>query len=434
MGFFKASEVRSVERVDGRVQSCASCGLYKKVESPRMEPFGNFKKGILNVGEAPGEVEDEKGRQWQGKVGRMLKRKYRGMGIDLFEDCLNINAVNCRPVDEEGGNRAPSLNEISCCRRKVYQVIKQYKPKLIVALGRAAIVSLVGSRLSGGGPFGITRWRGWTIPDREFGCWIVPVFHPSYVQRMDEFPEVECIWEQDLDFAFGCLQKPLPAFQDEEQQVVILETQSEINGALNSLSQGPIPPDPKLLAIDYETTGLKPHDTTVHKIMIASFCDSPHRVYVFLVNLRRRRQMSGIRKVLQSPFVGKTAHNMKFEQMWTYNIFGYDVYPWVWDSMQAAHILDNRVGISGLKMQTYIHFGVPDYDSDVGPYLRAVDEKDGNSVNRLEELLRTPHGRQRALTYCGMDGLFNYRLALMQMEQMGIDLDKRLHELVNKSV
>ena len=75
-GFFTRKETESKSRPDGKTYSCASCGLYHDATSPRMKPFGNFKKGILNLGEAPGEIEDKRGKQWQGKTGRLLQKTY----------------------------------------------------------------------------------------------------------------------------------------------------------------------------------------------------------------------------------------------------------------------------------------------------------------------------------------------------------------------
>ena len=57
-GFFTRKETESKTRPNGKTLSCTSCGLYKRVISPKMQPFGNFKKGIMNIGEAPGEIED----------------------------------------------------------------------------------------------------------------------------------------------------------------------------------------------------------------------------------------------------------------------------------------------------------------------------------------------------------------------------------------
>jgi len=106
-GFFSKKETQSLQRPDGKMLSCPVCGLYKTALSPRMQPHGNFKKGILNLGEAPGETEERRGKQWQGKAGKVLKNAYAKLGIDLFDDCLNYNAVNCRPT-KDGGNRTPT--------------------------------------------------------------------------------------------------------------------------------------------------------------------------------------------------------------------------------------------------------------------------------------------------------------------------------------
>ena len=131
-GFFTAKETESKSRPGGKILSCASCGLYKHAESPKMKPYGNFAKEILNIGEAPGGVEDERGKPWQGKVGRLLQKTYRRLGIDLFEDCLNINAVNCRPMNDKEENRAPTNYEMDCCRGMILQTICDRQPKVVV--------------------------------------------------------------------------------------------------------------------------------------------------------------------------------------------------------------------------------------------------------------------------------------------------------------
>ena len=71
-GFFTLKETESDSRKNGKIHSCASCGLYRNCRHPKMKPFGNFKKGILNIGEAPGDIEDQRGKPWQGKTGQLL--------------------------------------------------------------------------------------------------------------------------------------------------------------------------------------------------------------------------------------------------------------------------------------------------------------------------------------------------------------------------
>ena len=415
-GFFSKAETASMSSFGGRPLSCFQCGLFKTAKTPKMEPYGDFKKGILNLGEAPGETDDAKGMPWQGKAGKVLQSAYRRIGIDLFEDCLNINSVMCRPITDKGSNREPSPQELMCCRMKVMQIINAYKPKVIVALGGSAVTSLIGHRWRKA-LGGISRWRGWTIPDRDLKAWVCPVFHPSYVMRSEQ--EVETIWEADLARIKEIVETPFPDHPDETKQVRILEDRDEIINALNSMRAGGLHPDPSLLAFDYETTGLKPHDTSVHKLVYMAFCDSPNRAYAFMTP-QHRSILRRLERLLTSEDIGKIAQNMKFEHSWTHNALGYEVKNWVWDTMQATHILDNRRQITGLKFQAYVQFGIMDYDSEVSPYLESKDKKNGNAVNRVEELIKTEAGRRKLLLYCGMDALLEYKLAEMQMRQVGM--------------
>ena len=90
-GFFTDRETQSKSHPGGQILSCAKCQLYQGAKSPKMQTFGEGQKDILCIGEAPGAHEDRKGKQWQGKAGRLLKTTLSGMGIDLFKDCLDIN-------------------------------------------------------------------------------------------------------------------------------------------------------------------------------------------------------------------------------------------------------------------------------------------------------------------------------------------------------
>lgn len=382
----------------GRNQTCASCGLYSKVLNPRMKPFGKFKKGILNVGEAPGEVEDRRGKQWQGRAGRLLRRTYKRLGIDLFRDCLNINAVNCRPKNKNGNNRAPTDKEIACCRKRVLEVIEQYKPKVIIVLGNAAITSLLGHRWKKDLD-GITKWRGWTIPDRDFEAWLCPTYHPSFVMRGDEKEEVMTIWERDLKQAFSMIDKPLPNFEDDTQKIEITDDLSFIEYL------------PPLISFDYETTGLKPYDKG-HRIVCASIGIYDY-AYVFMMP-RSRSKRAPFLNLLKNPRIGKTAHNIKFEDTWSIVRLKQKVNSWKWDSEIAAHIFDNRAGITSLKFQTYIHFGIVDYASEIEPYLKS-GSKSGNTKNRVLELVESREGREKLMIYCGLDSLYQFKLATKQM-------------------
>ena len=402
-GFFTRKETESKSRPGGKVQSCVSCGLYKNCQSPKMEPFGNFKKRILNIGEAPGEYEDRNGKPWQGKMGRLLKETYEDLKIDLFEDCLNINAVNCRPVDKQGNNRAPTNTEIDCCRRRVLDIIEEYKPKVILILGNAALYSLIGHRWKKD-LGGITKWRGFTIPDQDFKTWLCPTFHPSYIERAgnDKYNRgttIETlIWQQDLEQAFGIKNIPFPNYVEPEIEII-----EDLSVLKNIKTES---------AFDYETTGLKPH-AEGHRIVCVSIADTENHAYVFLMPKTRKDREPFI-KYLTNPDLKKIAQNLKFEHTWTKVRLGTDVQGWEWDTMLATHLFDNRPGITGLKFQAYVQFGIIDYSSEVDSYLSALDNTNANSLNRIFELLKKPNGKEILCKYCGLDSIFELRLANRQ--------------------
>jgi len=401
-GFFTKKQTKSKSRPGGKVLSCASCGLYKGCTSAKMEPFGNFKKGILNIGEAPGEIEDSRGKQWQGKTGRLLKRAYDKLGIDLFEDCLNINAVNCRPPD----NRTPTPYEIDCCRAVIVRkVIEEYQPKVIVLFGNAALQSFLGDRWEGD-MGGITKWRGWKIPDQDFKCWVVPVFHPSYVLRESE-PHVDITWKGDLETAISAASEPWP--RTPAPSIEYLEDLSLLAKYQPSIGE---------MAFDYETTGLKPH-MEGHQIVCGAITITPERTFAFMMP-KTRKGMRPFTDLLQDERIMKMAHNMKYEDTWSIEKLRTEVRNWGWDSMLAAHVLDNRKYITGLKFQTYINFGIVDYASEVTPYLKGKG-KSGNAINSVIAFIAKPGGQKKLLEYCALDSYYQFLLAKKQMDIMQYD-------------
>lgn len=410
-GFFTKKETTSVARPDGKSRSCYSCGLFKSCITKKMEPYGNFKKGIMNIGEAPGEVEDESGKPFQGKTGQLLQKVYRDLGVDLFEDCVNINAVLCRPTDRNGNNRAPENYEIECCRQTVLRWIGEWKPKVIILLGNSAVYSLIGHRWKRD-LGGITKWRGWQIPDQDLGTWVCPTFHPSYVERA-EGKDVMTIWKEDLREAFRLLEEseyqgskimlhPFPKWK--EPKIDFIEDLSPLYDIKGEV------------AVDYETTGIKPH-APGHRIICCGVADSADHAYVFPLPASRVDRLP-LTDLLHNQNIGKIAQNMKYEHAWSLVKLRVEVRNWIWDTMIMAHILDNRPGVTSLKFQAYVQFGIVDYASAITPYLRSKDSSNGNSINRIFELLSKPGGMQMLLKYVGYDAIMEYRLAKQQQAEL----------------
>jgi uracil-DNA glycosylase len=401
-GFFTDKEVQSPSRPDGKKVSCVVCGLYKTAQSPKIPPFGNFKKKILNIGSAPGEEEDQTNSHWQGKAGKLLQRTYRKLGIDLFEDCLNINACHCRPLNKYDEDREPSAFEIECCRKTTLQVIEQYKPKVVILLGDSAVLSVIGNRWKKDlGKIG--KWRGWCIPDLDLNTWVCPTFHPDYILnalKKNNPGAEQTIWEQDLKEAFEKRKEPLYIYKEPEIEII------KDLSVLKKVQSGTI-------AFDYETTGKKPH-APGHKIVCVSIADTEDHAWSFMMP-KSRKEWEPFINILINPNVKKIAQNIKYEHTWSWVKLRVRVVGWIWDTMQAAHILDNRQSVSGLKFQTYVQFGVIDYDSEVAPYLKSKLDESANDINQIETLMTLPGGEKKVLTYCGYDSINEYRLANIQI-------------------
>jgi len=397
--FFTKKEVQSTNI--GKSNSCAICGLYGNSTTPRLKLQGQFKKQIMIVGESTNALDDERGILWEGKEGRLLKKTLEGHGIDVDVDCITINACCCfsdKPI---------TTIQIDACRKNLLKAIQDYKPVLILALGIGAVQSLIGHRWKKKLD-SIQRWRGLVIPDQEFKALICPIFSPQYVIDKFKNKEVEVIWNSDIARAVETLTKSLFPIYDTPEIEIITDL-----SILDSITSG-------VVSIDYETTGLKPHGAG-HKIICVSVAISENHCYVFVMPKTPSERKPFI-NLLNNCAVKKMAHNMKFEEAWSFVRLKQSVTNWYWDSMIASHILDNRTGISGLKFQTYVNFGVVDYDSEIAPYLHTSDDSLGaNGINRIEELIQSPEGLNQLLTYCGLDTIYQYRLARLQI----IEINKR---------
>ncbi|HUC13556.1 MAG TPA: uracil-DNA glycosylase family protein, partial [Acidimicrobiales bacterium] len=356
--------------------------------------------------EGPGAEEDRLGKPWQGKAGKVLQEALSDLKVDLVRDCVSVNSVNCRLP----GNRVPTPHEMACCRNKIVQpAIDRTKPRVVILLGGSAVSSVLGS-IYPGAEEQIGKWRGNVIPVPEWGCWVCPTFHPSYIMREERRREIRTVWEQDLERAVAQLSCPVPEPEDLRALVTILRTEDEVCAALERVLRRK-----GLFSFDYETTGLR---AILHRPVCASFAQSPNRAYSFM--FRGSERVAALwRAVLEDPEIGKISHNLKFEDSWSRAHFGVREIEWAWDGLLAAHVLDQRPGICGLKHQAFLHFGIRGYDDLISPYLKSTDDRDPAAENRIFEFIER-YGEDECLIYCGLDSLVEMRLALRQREAIGV--------------
>lgn len=97
---------------------------------------------VLFIGEAPGKSEDFIGKPFVGPAGKLLDQCI-ARAAELARQSTPpsyyiTNVVRCRPVDEEGGNRPPTTNEVFTCSQYLQETIVEATPKEVVFLGRVA--------------------------------------------------------------------------------------------------------------------------------------------------------------------------------------------------------------------------------------------------------------------------------------------------------
>ncbi len=408
-GFFTDEEIeegtQKIIDLDSMGTGCNECGLHKSAKSPMMKYTGKGDESCLIVGEAPGANEDIKNTQFEkhAQAGSLLRKEIQGQSLELDQNFWKTNAVCCRPIKKGGNaNRAPTENEIALCRPRLEQTIKDLKPKFIWLLGGVAVKSFYLNRFK---RKEISRWRGLCIPDQKYQAWIIPMFHPSYIARDTKNKNLSTQFTRDMGFAVDCLSKPFVSTYDYNKHVSIITKYDDLISVLDNILEM----KPPVVFFDYETTGLKPFRNG-HKILSVSMCCNENHVISFpysyrdfwdikqLIQIKRR-----VRKIFTNKSIRKQAHNIKFEQVWTNELFGVDPSPWDWDSMIAAHVLDNRRGYSGLKFQTYLNYGVYPYDKAVQPYIK------GFPFNKLEECPLND-----LLHYGALDSLFGFLLCKKQ--------------------
>jgi DNA polymerase len=181
------------------VAACTACGL---CEGRRNTVFGvgHTSAHWMIVGEAPGEQEDARGEPFVGKAGQLLDNMLRAVGLTRDtappeHQVFIANTLKCRPP----GNRNPEPHELAQCEPFLLRQVELVKPRIILAMGRFAVQSL----LRTGDAVGRLRGRVHSYQ----GVPLVVTYHPAYLLRNPE--DKARSWE-DLCLARDVVERSAP--------------------------------------------------------------------------------------------------------------------------------------------------------------------------------------------------------------------------------
>lgn len=125
---------------------------------------------ILLIGEGPGQHEDEQGKPFVGRAGKLLDEMLEMVGLDRSKVYI-ANIVKCRPPQ----NRDPLSVEQDACIDWLHRQTELLRPKIIVCLGRIAAKVIIKD------DFRITQEHGqWFERD---GVQMTAIFHPAALLR-----------------------------------------------------------------------------------------------------------------------------------------------------------------------------------------------------------------------------------------------------------
>jgi uracil-DNA glycosylase len=160
------------------VNNCRACPL---CEERKQSVFGvgHDRAHWLIVGEAPGEQEDREGEPFVGKSGQLLNNMLHALGLTRHtagpeQQVYIANTVKCRPPS----NRNPQPDELAQCEPYLMRQIALVQPRVILAMGRFAVQSLLRSTE----PIGRLRGKVHTYQNVP----LIVTYHPAYLLRNPE--------------------------------------------------------------------------------------------------------------------------------------------------------------------------------------------------------------------------------------------------------
>jgi len=182
------------------VADCTACGLCAS-RKQTVYGVGHARADWMIVGEAPGEQEDLAGEPFVGPAGQLLDQMLRAIGQsrrapDMAPDVRATaddeagdparrvyiaNTLKCRPPR----NRNPEPEELARCEPFLRRQVALVQPKLILALGRFAVKTLLKSDDA------IGKLRGRV--HRYEGIPVIVSYHPAYLLR--NMPDKAKAWE-----------------------------------------------------------------------------------------------------------------------------------------------------------------------------------------------------------------------------------------------
>ncbi len=160
--------------------ACAPCSL-ARLGFGFAPPIGPEGAPLTFIGESLGYDEAVSGQPFYGAAGGQLSRQCTRAGIDRERVRIH-NVVSCQPPNDYLVGAPWEEHAIATCRQYLQPVLDTIPTNgVVVPLGATALGAILGLR----GQSGITvrDFHGTVTRSADDRYWVVPTFHPSFLQR-----------------------------------------------------------------------------------------------------------------------------------------------------------------------------------------------------------------------------------------------------------
>ncbi|MBC7926253.1 MAG: UdgX family uracil-DNA binding protein [Bryobacteraceae bacterium] len=162
------------------IHECRGCDLWQHATQPVFgEGPGDAR--LMFVGEQPGDNEDREGRPFVGPAGQLFDRALAEAGLER-EHIYITSAVKHFRYEARGKARihkTASKAQIAACQPWLEAELQRVKPRMIVAMGNTAVLSVIGRGMR------LLEERGVVMPHR-YGGSVLATVHPSFLLRMPD--------------------------------------------------------------------------------------------------------------------------------------------------------------------------------------------------------------------------------------------------------
>jgi uracil-DNA glycosylase family 4 len=351
-----------------------------EVHSRQQISDGTMGVDVMFIAEAPGKVENQRGRPVIGGTGLILRQLVTKLN-GSEEGVAYGNIVRCRPANEEDPrkDRPPTQRESSACKSNILNDIMRIRPKRIVLLGKSAAAGLAlhADSLKPVSPdTSIFKLRGkdyviQTPDGSRFPTTIT--YHFAFIARS---PTHAGVFEEDINKMFLRARGALRDYSQRGHPVEMVTEVDRLESLLHHMVTG-LGPD-QVIGMDYETVSTS---RIGNDMLTVGFAFDPNKAYVVPYQ-HPESPWSGVefqqvKKLLTKffstrdvSFRSMVCHNLKFECAITLDTFGVSLWNLpLEDTMLRAHALnENRKaaigGAFGLKALSDEWLGFQGYYAD----------------------------------------------------------------------